>query len=335
MWSALIARRKMDRRQLLQRGITGVIGLGTASSVVFGQSRYPDRPVRLVIPFPAGGPYDVLGRTLGLRLADLLGQSIVIENKGGGDTAIGATTVAFAQPDGYSLLLGCSPTHVVTPLAMVKPTYDPVKDFAQIAVMNTAPYCLAVKADFPAKTLQDLVALIRDDPGKYNYAESASGSRLSAELFKLKAGNLDLIGIPYKGAAASMQDLLADRIQVYPAIINSVAAQHRSGLIRILAVLSAKRSQAVPDVPTTAEAGLPDTIFETFTVICTAKGTPTSIIDTLSAALSKVLHDPAFIKFQKETGSEPVTNSNPEKATRFVIDQIEMIRPYAHLIRKG
>ena len=325
----------MDRRRLLQSGLVGAIGLGSVPSALFGQAQYPERPVRLVVPFPAGGPYDLQGRTLALHLGNLLGQTIVIENKGGGDTAIGAAAVAFAKPDGYTLLLGCSPTHVVTPLAMAKPTYDPVNDFAQIAVMNTAPYCLAVKADFPANTLQELIALIKANPGKFNYAKSASGSRLSAELFKLKAGNLNLVGIPYKGAAASMQDLLADRIQVYPALINSVATHHNSGAIRILAVLSAKRSHAVPDVPTTAEAGLPDTIFETFTVICTAKRTPAPIIDTVYKALSKVLNDPAFIKFQKETGAEPVTDSDPEKATRFVIEQIEMIRPYAYLIRKA
>jgi tripartite-type tricarboxylate transporter receptor subunit TctC len=324
----------MNRRQFVLGGVGGTIGACVKTSVSFGQSRFPERPIRLVIPFPPGGPYDLLGRTLGMHLGELLGQPFVIENKGGGETSIGAAAVAFAQPDGYSLLLGCSPTHVVTPLAMTKPTYDPVKDFAQIAVMNTAPYCLAVRADSPAKTLQDLVAMIKANPGKYNYAESASGSRLSAELFKLKAGNLDLVGIPYKGSAASMQDLMADRIQVYPAIINGVVDHHRTGSVRILAVLSAKRSQAVPDVPTTAEAGLPDTIFETFTVLCAPSRTPAPIIGALYGAISKVLNEAAFIALQKKMGSEPVTDSNPETAARFVLDQIETIRPYAYLMQR-
>src|SRR4051812_8747314 len=190
----------MNRRRLLQLGVASSAALALGRSRSFAQATFPERPLRLVVPFPAGGPDDLIGRTFAQRAGELLGQPVIVENKPGAATAVGAADVARAKPDGYSLLLGGSPTHVVTP-AMQSVPYDPIKDFAPVAITGTQPFCLSVAAQFPAKTLGDLVSMAKEAPGKLNYAETSTSVRLAAELFKMRAGNLDIVGVPYRGFA--------------------------------------------------------------------------------------------------------------------------------------
>jgi len=321
----------MDRRSILR------LGLGTSAALAFGaraQRGFPERPLRLVVPFPAGGPYDVIGRMYARKIGDVLGQPMIVENRPGGETSIGAADVAHARPDGYSLLFGGAPTHVFAPLIMAKPAYDPVKDFAQLAVTGIEPLCITVNSKFPARTLQDLAAMAKEKPGKYNYGDTAPSAQLAAELYKMHAGRLDIIGVPYKGFTPALQDLLAGHIQVLPGLVGSVSNYHQQGALRMLAVFAEKRLASLPDVPTAIEAGFPGLVLLTFALLCTSAGTPKPIVDQLYQATHKVLNDQEFVKFQQARGIEPVTDSTPETATQFVLDQIARLTPLINSLRR-
>ena len=317
----------MNRRRILQLGLATSTMLAARTLPASAQRSFPVRPLRLVVPFPAGGPDDLIGRTFAQRFGGFLGQSVIVENKPGGETSIGAADVARAAPDGYSILLGGSPTHVLTPARMANPPYNPIKDFAQLAVTGMQPLCIAVAPTFPAKTLQELINMAKAAPGKYNYAESSSSVRLAAELFKLRAGNLDIVAVPYRGLAPALQDVLGGRIQVLPAVAGAVSRHHQEGVVRVLAVLSDKRVASMPGVPTAIESGVADLKLWTFNILCTPAGTPAAIVDQLYQAAHKVLSDEAFISFQRSHGIEPVTDSTPELATQFVMEQIKVLTP--------
>ena len=316
----------MNRRRMLQLGLATSAAVALGRSRSFAQAKFPERPLRLVVPFPAGGPDDLIGRTFAQRAGELLGQPMIVENKPGAATALGAADVARAKPDGYSLLLGGSPTHVVTP-AMNSTPYDPVKDFAPLAITGTQPFCLSVSAKFPAKTLGDLISMAKESPGKLNYAETSTSVRLAAELFKLRAGNLDIVAVPYRGFAPAMQDVLGGRIQLLPSTAGAVWKYHQQGVLRVLAVLSEKRAASLPDVPTAIESGVSDLKLATFNIVCTTAGTPAPIVNRLYQATHQVLREQAFLEFQRSIGIEPVTDSTPESAAQYVKEQIEVLTP--------
>ena len=317
----------MNRRSVLQLGLATSTAYTLGGSSTFGQRGFPVRPLRLVVPFPSGGPDDLIGRTFAQQAGELLGQPMIVENKPGGETSIGAADVARARPDGYSILLGGSPTHVLTPARMTNPPYNPVKDFTQLAVTGVQPLCLSVRPDFPAKTLGDLVSMAKASPGKLNYAESSSSVRLAAELFKLRAGNLDIVAVPYRGLAPALQDVLGGRIQILPAVAGAVSKYHQEGVIRVLAVLSEKRVASLPNVPTTIESGVADLTLWTFNILCTTAGTPAEVVDRLYQVTNQVLRTEAFVKFQRSHGIEPVTDSTTASAAQFVMEQIKALTP--------
>ena len=324
----------MDRRSLLRLGLATSAAFALRAPRAHAQRGFPERPLRLVVPYPVGGPYDILGRMYAQKVGEILGQPMIVENKPGGETSIGAADVAHAKPDGYSLLLGGSPTHVYTPAIMAKPPYDPLKDLAQLAVTGIEATCITVSSNFAAKTLQDLTAMVKANPDKYSYGDTAPSVQLAAELYKLRSGGLDIVGIPYGGFAPALRDLLGGRIHMLPAIVGSVANYHQQGTLRILAVLAEKRLASLPDVPTAIEAGLPDLVLWTFAILCTTAGTPKPIIDRLYQATHKVLSDREFVKFQQARGIEPVTDSTPESATQFVLDQIARLTPLINSLRR-
>src|SRR5262245_21939580 len=317
----------MDRRRLLQLCLATPAVLALGRPQASAQRGFPERLLRIVVPFPPGGPDDLIARTYAQTAGDLLGQPIVVENKAGGEASIAAVDVARAAPDGSSFLLGGSPTHVLTPARMPNPPYNAERDFAQIAVVGTQPLCIAVANDSPAKTLQELIAIAKAAPGKLNYAQSSSSVRLGAEMFKIRAGNLDITAVPYRGVAPALQDVLGGRIEVLPAVAGSVSTYHREGVIRVLAVFSDKRVASMPGVPTAEEAGVPDLKVSSFNILCTTAGTPASVIATLYDATRQVLASDAFVKFLQSNGLDPVPGSNPESATRFVREQIAVLTP--------
>ena len=322
----------MNRRSALKLGLSAL--LAGRSFGASAQDRFPVRPLRLVVPFPAGGPYDVVGRILAQEMGSALGQTIIVENKAGGETSIGAADVARAKPDGYSLLMGGSTTHVFAPAILAKPPYDPMRDFAQLAILGIEPLCIAVRPQFPAKTLSELTAMVRANPNKFNYVDSAPSVQLAAEMYKMQAGNLQIVGVPYKGFAPALQDMIAGHVQVMPAIFGSVTSYHQQGVLRILAVFSENRLSTFPEIPTAREEGLQDLVLRTFSLLCTTAGTPKPVLDQLFEATRRVISDDKFVKTLHSRGIEPVIDSNPETATQFVRQQIERLVPLINTFRK-
>ena len=232
----------MDRRTLLI-GASALAGSGVAAPAVLSQDRYPSRPIKLVIPFPPGGPTDMLGRRYGEKLSAVLGQPVVIDNKAGAGGVLGADLVAKSRPDGYTLLLGSSSTQVTGPLLMPNPPYHPVKDFT-LFIIGFVPMVISCNPGLPARTLPEFVALLKANPDKYRYGSSGMGSigHLGSELFKLKAGNLISLHVPYKGNNAAVQAALSGEVDWLLDTIGTTLGHYHAGKLRYLAVCAEKRT---------------------------------------------------------------------------------------------
>jgi tripartite-type tricarboxylate transporter receptor subunit TctC len=303
------------------------VGLAIASAGLAvlpsrGQAKYPDRPIRLVVPFAPGGDGDIMGRLWAKYAGPQAGAHFVVENKAGAGGAIGAAEVARARPDGYTLLLGTTTTQIINPAASANAPYDALKDFVLVGMVSINPTCIIVNPNVPAKSLQELVALIKANPGKYSYGSAGPGTvtNLTGELFKLQAGKLDMQHVPYKGGGPAMQDLVAGHIPVITPIMSSaVLAQHRAGRARILAVNSDARLKAAPDLPTAVEAGVPDMRVQVFNGVFAPAGTPREAIEVLRAASAKVRADPGFAQDLEKAGAEMFTHRDAEQ---FVRDEV-------------
>jgi tripartite-type tricarboxylate transporter receptor subunit TctC len=324
----------MDRRTALKLYLSASALAGLGIRPGYAQPLpYPSRPLRVVVPFPPGGPYDAIARPLAQKLGNIMGQTVIVENRSGGETSIGAAYVAKSDPDGYTILVGGSTTHVFAPAELAVP-YHPINDFIDLAVICTLPVCIAVSAKSPFKTLADLIAYAKANPGKLNYADSASSVRLGVEVLK-KVMGLDIVGIPYRGAAPAIIDLFAGILQVYPGSSGAVAKHHADGTMRALAVLSDKRVPAMPDVPTAAEAGAPGVVMVSFSLLSVRAGTPAPIVETLYRAVHKVLDDDAFVKYQITLGVQPIRDSTPDSARKFVREQIQFLTPLIRSIKSA
>ena len=317
----------MNRRHILRRGLAASAMLTFGVSNVWSQRDFPDRPLKLVVPFPPGGPVDVIGRMYAQKMSEVLGQRVFVENKAGGETSIGAAEVARAAPDGYSLLLGGSPSHVFAPLIMAKPPYDPINDFTPLSITGIETWSIIVAANSPIKTLKDVETLAKASPGKLNYANTAPSAELAVEMFKTQAGKLDIVGVPYRGFAPAILDLVGGRVQLMPSLVGAALNYYQQKTVRVLAVFSENRLSTLPDVPTAIDAGYPDLVLWTFSMVCTTAGVPAPIVERLSQATQTALHDPGFIKFQEDRGIEPVLNSSPEAAKKFLEEQIKRLTP--------
>ena len=309
----------MKKRGFLQFGLAA-----TASSVLpaWGQGKYPERPIRLVVPFAPGGDGDIMGRLWAKYAAPLLGGTIVVENKAGAGGAIGAGEVARARPDGYALLLGTTTTQIISPAASPNPSYDALKDFALAGMVSMNPTCIIVNPSVPARTLKELVSLVKASPGKYAYGSAGPGTitNLTGELFKLQAGRLDMQHVPYKGGGPAMQDLIAGHVPVITPILSSaVLAQHRAGKARILGVNSDRRLKAAPEIPTSTEAGVPDMRVQVFNGVFAPAGAPREVIDALKIATAKLRADASFLQDLERAGAEVFTVPDEE---RFVRDEL-------------
>ena len=324
-------RHYMKRRDALGFGlaIAAALALGLPPLAAQAQGKYPERPIRLVVPFAAGGGTDIMGRRFAGKISLLLGQNVFVENRGGAGGTIGTAEVARARPDGYTLLVGTSSTHAINPTAMENLSYDPVKDFAPIAVLGVIPMVIAVHPSVPAKTLRELVARVKATPGKYSFGSAGIGSinHLTGELFKKQAGGLDIVHVPYKGAGAALLDLIAGQIPIAMITVSSATAHYRSGKVRVLATFSGKRSKAAPDIATAVELGMPGMLAYTFNIILAPAGTPKPIINQLHQATMRIMADNAFQKDLESLSIEPVTDSDPEKATQFIRDELAKWAP--------
>jgi tripartite-type tricarboxylate transporter receptor subunit TctC len=317
-----------------KRGWAGALAVLAAVAVAWPQAahsqNYPARPVRLVVPFAPGGVNDLIGRQYASEMARVLGANIIVENRAGASGSIGAVEVARAKPDGYTLLLGGTTTHVINPAATSKPLYDASRNFAPIGIMILAPTGIAVHPSLPARNLKQLVALVKASPGKLSHASSGTGTvtHLTGELFKKLGGNLDMLHVPYKGAGPAMIDLVAGHVPIMtPTISPGSLNYHQTGRIRMLAICSEERLQAAPEVPTAIQAGMPGMVVEAMIATFAPAGTPRPVIDQLFQAQSKVLTDPGFQAFLQKSGAVPVTNSSPESAASFLRAEIERWTP--------
>jgi tripartite-type tricarboxylate transporter receptor subunit TctC len=292
--------------------------------------KFPERPVRLIVPFAPGGVNDIIGRRYAQELTRAIGQNVIVENRGGAGGAIGSAEVARAKPDGYSLLIANPSTHVINPLVMPKLPYDALKDFAPIAVIAVQPTGVAVHPSMPTKSLKQLVAFAKTNPGKLSYGSAGTGTitNLTGELFKKLGGGLDIVHVPYKGAGPGLADLVAGHIPVYtPTISAAPLDYHKQGRIRMLAIASEKRLPAAPDIPTGIEAGMREFVVYSFNAILATAGTPRPIVDQLHQATLKVMADTDFHAFLRQAGAEPVTNSSPEGTMQFLKKEIARWTP--------
>jgi tripartite-type tricarboxylate transporter receptor subunit TctC len=321
----------------------GHIAALVASSTLLGapavqaQNGYPAQPVRLIVPFPPGGQTDNVSRHLNAKITPFLGQQLVIDNRGGAAGTIGSAEAARAKPDGYTLVIATSSTHAINPSVMPNVPYDALKDFTPVSVLGTGPIAISVHPIVPAKTLKQLIAEAKARPGYYSYGSSgvASINNLAGELFKMRAGNLEIVHVPYKGSGPSVQDLIGGQIEMVCSTLSAALPHHRQGRLRTLAVMKDERSLGAPDIPTTQEAGVRDAIAYTYNIILAPAGTPRGIVDHVSGAISKVMADQSFRDTLVRIGVDPVQGSGPEKAAAMLRTELAKWRPIIQALGLG
>jgi len=272
----------------------------------FGQARYPERPIRLVVPFVPGGETDLMGRLWAKYAAPHLGATIVVENKAGAGGSIGAAEVARSRPDGYSLLAGTTSTQILNPAAMNEPPYDPIKDFVTAGLVSTTPTCVVVNPGLQINSLKELVSLVKANPGKYSYGSAGPGTitNLTGELLKLQGG-LDMQHIPYKGSAPGIQDLIAGHLPIFtPILSTTIISHHRGGRLRILAINSEARVKSAPEIPTAIEAGMPGMRVQVFNGVFAPAGTPQPVIELLRQATAKAKGEDGLRQDLQNAGAE-------------------------------
>ena len=291
----------------------GICGMSAASA-----QPYPARPIKLIVPFPPGGPVDVTARIIAQHLPRTLGQTVVVENRAGAAGALGAKAVAGSDPDGYTLLCGNISTLVVLPAVTNNRDYDPAKAFVPIAKVSQNHEVLVVHPAFPAKSVAELVAYAKANPGKLNFGSAGHGNatHLAAELFKLKTGT-DIVHIPYKGAAEAVTGVLGGQVHMFFGDIGGVLPLMREGTLRALAVSSEARNPLVPDLPTMIESGVPDYVVLTYIGVVAPAGTPESIISKLSAAINASLTAPEVMAAFAKLGAE-VRPDSPQAFAAFL-----------------
>ena len=317
----------MKRRHLLAAGL----GTLAAPALARADAKYPDRTIRLVVPFAPAGPTDIIGRMAAEKLTPLLGQTMIVDNKAGAAGSIGAMEVVHAKPDGYTLLFATSSTHAINPTAFAKPPYDPIKDFTPISSICVNPLVLVVHPSMP-DSVGGLVELMKKNPGKYSYASSGIGSilHLAGEYFKREVGGMDVLHVPYKGSAPAIQDLLAGNVAWMFETFSTTLQQHRSGKLRILAFAHSKRATIAPEIPTMTEAGVKGYEAYTFNLILGPAGTPKNVVDAVDQASRKLIKDPGAIKFLEDIAAVPASDTSPERTAKFIKDELAKWAPVIH-----
>ena len=287
---------------------------------VAAQAPYPTRPIRFIVGFPPGGSNDIVARVLAPKLSENLGQQVVVDNRGGANTAIATELVANAPPDGYTILMN-APGHSTNP-ALIKLNFDSINDFAFITLLGKAPNLLSVHLSFPPKTVKELIALSKKRPGEVNYVSSGIGTsvHLSAELFQYMTG-IKWTHVPYRGGGPGLVALLAGEVSLYFGNLPTMIRQVRAGKLRGVAVSSVKRALAAPQYPTIAESGVPGYEVSTWWGIAAPAKTPPAILDRLHKEIVRALHSPVVSERLRTLGAETVGNS-PTQYTAYIRDEI-------------
>jgi tripartite-type tricarboxylate transporter receptor subunit TctC len=315
---------QMHRRDVLAFGLASVSTAALRSLPASAQATYPDRPIRLVVPRAAGGVVDVVARLWAERAKPQFG-GIVIENQGGGGGTIAATAVARSAGDGYTLLAGTTSELVINPVIMSQPSYDPIKDLVPISITAISVSSLMVHESVPARTLQELIAYARANPGTLSYGSAGTGTpaHLCGELFKILAGLPDIVHVPYKGAAPGLADFFSGHIPMMTASISPpVLDMHRAGKIRILVAGTNRRLAGAPDIPVSTDVGFPDLITQQFMGLFAPAGTPKQIIEQIAGLTREIAADKDFQNKLVQAGFEPVTDSGPQATATYVHEEL-------------
>ena len=318
----------LTRRHAVKLGAASLIG-GLLPRAALAQSRYPERPIKLVIPFAPGGITDVVGRLWADKMKVSLGQ-VYVENQGGGGGLVGGAAVARANPDGYTILLGTVATHVPIMPAGGTPPYSPTKDLEAISILLTSALAIVVHPGLPARTVTELIEYAKANPGKLSSGSTGAGSmsHLAGELFKSLAGTPDIVNAPYKGAGPALSDLISGHIAMTVSnVTGHMLELHRSGKVRMLAVTSPIRLTAAPHIPTAVESGLPGMVAQSFAGLFAPAGTPELIVMQISEATRGAMADDEFRQKLIASGFEPYPDSSPDAARRFVEEETDRLIP--------
>ena len=301
--------------RVMQRILRVAIALGFALALDAAAQGYPVKPIRLIVPFPPGGSADILARAIGQKAGEGLGQTLVVENRPGAGTAIGAEALARSAPDGYAVMIGTVSSHAINPALNPKLPFDPVKDFTAVSLVATIPFAMIVHPSVQAKNVQEFVALARAKPGSLNYSSAGNGTsnHLAGELFKSMAG-IDIVHIPYKGSAPALNDLVAGQVALMFDLVLTAAPHVKSGAARGLAVTGAQRSSVLAELPTVAESGLPGYEVSAWFGIFAPAGVPEPVVQRLNAELVKALRDSDLRQRLASQGAEPLTSTPAEFA---------------------
>ena len=292
------------------------------SSAAFAADDYPAKPIQMIVPFPAGGPADIVGRLYAQHLSAIVGQQVVTLNRDGAGGSIGTAAAARAAPDGYTIVFGTTSTMVINPLVMKQVPYDFWKDFALIGLIANAPHILAVREGLPAKSATDLVAMAKKSPGKYTIASSGPGTivQMAAELFRHETG-ADLLVVPFKGGQPATLAVLSGEVDMIVNDLTALKSHVASGKLRALAVAHTSRLKPLPEVPTFAELGMPGVVSSTWWGIGTPVKTPEAVQARLRAATSRILVDPDYTARLATMAVEPMVMT-PEQASAFVAAEV-------------
>lgn len=313
---------RLHRRQLLLSVLAGVAASALPMAIARADA-WPNRPIKLVVPFPPGGTTDVNARLIGQSLSQALGQSVVVENKAGASGNIGSSTVARATADGYTLVVSGVGTHAANVGLYANMPYDPVKDFTHITTISSSPNAIAVHPDFPAKNFEELLQVLRKEPEQYNYASPGNGSsgHLAFELLKQRA-QIQAAHIPYKGAAPAITDVLGGQLPILVMVADTLQPYANSGRLRILAVTGEQRSPLFPDVPTVAESGFPGFSAVSWTGLSGPAGLPKDIVERLHQEVVRAMQDPNVKARFAASGNSP-GGMAPEQFKDFVASEVQ------------
>jgi tripartite-type tricarboxylate transporter receptor subunit TctC len=296
---------------------TLVVGLSLLAPLAANAQDFPNKQIRLIVPFPPGGPNDIIARVVGQRMSEIIKQPLVIDNRGGQGGVLGTDVVAKAAPDGYTIGIVSASSLVISP-TMEKVAYNVPKDFAPVTLVTTVPEMLVVASNVPAKNMAELVALAKAQPGKLNFASAGIGGlpHLAGELFKLTA-RIDIVHVPYRGAAPAINDLLGQQVQMTFLDLPVILPQIKAGLLRPIALGAPERAPTAPDVPTTAEVGMPDLLIENWYGMIAPAGTPEKIVATLNRVANEAMNDPSVKAKLAEQGLT-VAGNTPEQFRGFI-----------------
>jgi tripartite-type tricarboxylate transporter receptor subunit TctC len=304
---------------MLSRIVQAAIILLAGTITLTAQTTYPSRPVTMVVAFAAGGSTDLIARVLGQRMGEILGQTVIIENKGGADGAIGSASVARATPDGYTIILSTTSTHVINPLLVKTIAYNPSTDFQPVALVAQSPNILVSSQKFDAKSVADVIARAKAAPGTLNVATGATMHLLNAAMFKSMA-NVSWVDVPYKGSGPALNDLISGQVDLMFDQLPSSLAQVQGGRLKAVAVTSRQRTSVAPDIPTMAESGLPAFEATSWWGVFAPPKTPPEIVAKLNAVIHQALTDPKLLETFAGMGLE-VWQSSPKELAKLLVDE--------------